>query len=1256
MRKPFLLSLLAALLTTLSLHAYEFQSGDLYYNITSDTTVKVTYKVANSYNYPGLTTATIPATVTYNGTTYSVTCIGDSAFYGCSSLTSIPLPLPNSVTSIGESAFVDCSSLTSIPLPNSVTSIGGSAFWGCSSLTSITIPNSVTRIGYYAFENCSSLTSIVVESGNTMYDSRENCNAIIETASNTLIAGGQSTTIPNSVTSIGEGAFYGCSSLTSITIPNSVTSIGEGAFYGCSSLTSITIPNSVTRIGSSAFSDVPNVVYSGTATGTPWGARSVNGYVDGYFVYADDTKTHLLACSAAATGEITLPNSVTSIGGSAFGGCSSLTSITIPNSVTSIGDYAFWGCTSLTSITIPNSVTSIGSNAFYNVLNIVYSGTATGSPWGARSVNGYVDGYFVYADDTKTHLLACSAAATGEITLPNSVISIGGSAFYGCSSLTSITIGNSVTSIGGRAFWGCSSLTSITLPNSVISIGERAFKDCSSLTSITLPNSITSIESNAFGGCSSLTSITIPNSVTSIGDYAFWGCTSLTSITIPNSVTSIGAWAFEDCSSLTSITSLSCTPPSCGFGVFYDTPSEKTLVVPSISMDAYKNSSTWKEFTSFESIVYPSITLHSSDSTLGIAQIDQDVDCDSVAIISATATPGCQFTQWSDGNTDNPRTIKLTQDTTLTAEFAPNQYTLTTTTNYAERGTAQGDTIADYLTELQVSATANYGYHFTQWSDGNTNNPRTISLTKDTNLVALFEKNQYTITTTCNAEQGNASEPQTAEYLDEVIISATANYGYHFTQWSDGNTDNPRTIKLTQDTTFTAEFAPNQYTLTTTTNYAERGIAQGDTIADYLTELQVSATANYGYHFTQWSDGNTNNPRTISLTKDTNLVALFEKNQYTITTSCNAEQGTISGTKVAEYLDKITLNVLPNVGCHFTQWTDSNTDNPRTFTLTQDTTFAAEFAMDYSGKCGDELYWAYSNQEIKITGSGAMYNYTDSTMPWTLLRDSILTVRVGNNATSIGEYAFSNTPKLAELHIGTNVENIGANAFSGCRRLYDIYCNPTYPPFAETNSFANYNVYVHVPCASLDAYDVDVVFGSFKYVECIGSEDAVITDKTVTVVPADADATFTWPVTDNAETYSLVITKDGVTFCTLVFNAQGQLVSIAFKPRRQNAPAAEGTTPATYAEMTANGFRFTVTGLDEGAAYAYTLTVRNAANTVLETYTGDFTTLSNTPTGISDSPDATETVSDKGAEKLLRNGQVLIIRNGETYDMMGQTR
>ena len=181
----------------------------------------------------------------------SVTSIGGYAFSDCSSLTSIDIP--NSVTSIGEYAFSDCTGLTSVTIPESVTSIGESAFYGCSGLTSVTIPNSVTSIGDCAFAGCSSLTSMKVESGNTIYDSRNNCNAIIETSSNTLISGCINTTIPNSVTSIGDWAFCYCSGLTSVTIPESVTSIGNSAFSGCEALTSIDIPGSVTSIGNYAF-------------------------------------------------------------------------------------------------------------------------------------------------------------------------------------------------------------------------------------------------------------------------------------------------------------------------------------------------------------------------------------------------------------------------------------------------------------------------------------------------------------------------------------------------------------------------------------------------------------------------------------------------------------------------------------------------------------------------------------------------------------------------------------------------------------------------------------------------------------------------------------------------------------------------------------------------------------------------------------------------------------------------------------------
>ena len=262
----------------------------------------------------------------------SVTSIGDYAFYDCTSLTSITIP--GSVTSIGDQAFLYCKSLTSITIPGSVTSIGDDAFSGCESLTSITIPDSVTSIGYGAFAYCTSLASIYVNPNNKTYDSRNNCNAIIQTDTNTLIAGCRTTVIPDSVTSIGDDAFSGCTSLSSITIPDSVTSIGGWAFSGCESLKSITIPGSVTSIGDEAF-------------------------------YRCESLT-----------SITIPDSVTSIGGGAFDDCRSLTSITIPDGVTSIGHSAFYYCKSLTSVTIPDSVTSIGRSAFYycESLSDVYYG------------------------------------------------------------------------------------------------------------------------------------------------------------------------------------------------------------------------------------------------------------------------------------------------------------------------------------------------------------------------------------------------------------------------------------------------------------------------------------------------------------------------------------------------------------------------------------------------------------------------------------------------------------------------------------------------------------------------------------------------------------------------------------------------------------------------------------------------------------------------------------------------------------------
>ena len=255
--------------------------------------------------------AKIVANIKYKGTKYKVEEIGNGnydyyAFEGCKDLTSITIP--NTVKSIGSWAFSECKGLTSITLPESLTTIGHQSFMYCTSLTSLTIPKNVTKIGEQAFAYCWSLSSIKVDKGNTQFDSRDNCNAIIETKTNTLVAGCQKTVIPNSVTDLLRNAFEGCSELTSITIPNSVTSIGFYTFKSCYKLKSIKLPEDLTSIGYSVF--------------------------DGCYKLES----------------ITIPESVTSIGAYAFYSCESLTDIVIPKNVTSMGEGMFSKCSKLNKV------------------------------------------------------------------------------------------------------------------------------------------------------------------------------------------------------------------------------------------------------------------------------------------------------------------------------------------------------------------------------------------------------------------------------------------------------------------------------------------------------------------------------------------------------------------------------------------------------------------------------------------------------------------------------------------------------------------------------------------------------------------------------------------------------------------------------------------------------------------------------------------------------------------------------------------
>ena len=372
-----------------------------------------------------------------------------------------------------------------------VSCIGSSAFYKCRRLTSVTIPNSVTSISNMAFDGCTSLTEFVVSKGSKSFSAVE--GVLLNKEKTTLIKyplGKTNTSyeILNSVTNIGDWAFCDCTSLASITIPNSVTSIGRSAFQNCTSLMSITIPDRVTSIGGSAF----------------------------------------YGCSGLTS--VTIPNSVATIAHNTFNGCKWLASVKIPDSVTSIGDSAFQGCKKLTGITIPNSITSIGIAAFYGCTSL----TSIEIPNGVEIIDQRV-----FQDCTNLT----------SIEIPNSVTYIGWYAFGYCTSLTSITIPNHVRGVGSNAFEGCTGLTGIELPDSVKSIGQYAFQGCTALKNLTTPSQLREIGQSAFKDCTGLETLNIP-SVETIDASAFSGCTALTSVSLPKNVKTIGNAAFRYCESI----------------------------------------------------------------------------------------------------------------------------------------------------------------------------------------------------------------------------------------------------------------------------------------------------------------------------------------------------------------------------------------------------------------------------------------------------------------------------------------------------------------------------------------------------------------------------------------------------------------------------------------------------------------------------------------------------------------------------------
>ncbi|MBO7540165.1 MAG: leucine-rich repeat domain-containing protein [Bacteroidales bacterium] len=763
------------LLFATNLLAYDFQSGGLYYTITSPNTVEVVRH--SSYTY--IDTITIPASVRYNNRNLSVTRIADSAFYGCTGLQRATLC--NTITSIGDYAFYMCSSFSSVTIPASVITIGDKAYAGCRYLQTLSFASgsSLTSIGEEAFSSCT-ISSISLP------------NSLV-TIGNGAFRGNPITTltIPNNVTSIGDDAFLSCTSLRTINFGTSLVSIGSYAFGNCSSITTLTIPSNIRRIGSQAFwgcSSLSRVNYGGTIA--QW-----CGIFFGDHLANPTTLTHALYINNQ-----------------------NVTSVSLPNTVDTIGQYCFYYDTCITSMTIPGSVKYIGKFAFMNTTHLASMNfTGTIAQWcDIVFQNKYSNPLF------RTHNLYMNSQLVTSLVIPNTVDTIRNHCFYTDTSIISITLPNSTKHIGDSAFYGCPKFTSLDLPDSLVTYGRCAFGSCTGLTSIEIPATVTYAGPYGFAACTGLTFVRL------MGANTYFFGNSL--FTLPTSLP-----IYIPCGSRNNYSSLlgSYTNTIEEFRFAFSVSSQDTLqgTAATVTSPTCSNNSIWTvratpasgyrfsrwsdgntqnprnltvtrdtNLVAYFAIITYNFSVVSEDTNKGTVVITtQPTQANPQASFAAVPKAGFTFTRWSDGNTQNPRTITLTQDTALVAHFAsvnPQWYTFNVVSEDTNKGTVVITTQPTQANpQASFAAVPKTGFTFARWSDGNIQNPRTITVTQDTVIIAYFSANQG-IAVAENADiaiyPNPASDKFTIEGLEEnsdiFIINTLGSIVKHFENVSETTT------------------------------------------------------------------------------------------------------------------------------------------------------------------------------------------------------------------------------------------------------------------------------------------------------------------------------------------------------------------------------------------------------------------------------------------------------------------------------------
>ena len=946
-----------------------------------------------------------------------------------------------SVTSIGDYAFNRCESLTSITIPNSVTSIGDMAFWDCSSLTSITIPNSVTSIGDYAFRSCSSLPSI---------------------------------TIPNSVTSIGQFVFEDCSSFKSIILPNSIKTMGGGVFYNCSALESVVLPENITELR--------------TAEREEWRFGTYWTHYRGFFENCSSLtsitipnnvtsieRNAFYSCSSLTS--ITIPNSVTSIERNAFCSCDAITSVTIGNSVTSIGEEAFYSCSSLTSITIPNSVTSIGEYAFRacSSLKSVTIGT------GLKEIK-----YDTFLD--------CSALTM--VTMGDGVTTIGRYAFRNCTSLRSITIPKNITNIDAYAFDGCSnldsiiwnakngpsspfwiissqiksfvlgkdvesipsrlcfrmdSITSITIPNGVKNIGSFAFSCCSSLTSVTIGNNVQLIDSAAFSNCLSLTSITIPNSVMNIEYCAFSACLSLESVNIGNNLVRVGDGAFNSCNSLKYIYLQATTPPILGKSVlpllgFGGCTYNPICYVPCGSLSAYEESDWANEVDAFieygddadikwnlnggkiEGVLPASVT---SNFVIPIPSYDG----------------GYAFVGWYDNAAGNGTAI-----TSLSAGYEGTLYAIWTD--------KCGDNLRWKYEDGTVTITG-YGDMYNYTYDNRA--PwfqhcwiiRDVVLPKELTSIGdyAFENSflsSITIpekVTTIGDDAFRSCDSLTHVIIPDNVTSIGKSAFYDCGALESITLSN--NITIIKAKTFRSCYSLKSIVIPGYVTTIEReAFSECSSLADVTIPNSVMSIEDFAFFDCSSLD---------SISVEATTPPTLGGYSFSSSPTCYIPCGTLSAYQSSAWAEQVGSFV-------------EQCDGP---------------IVD-ANKCGDNLYWAYTDGTLTITGTGDMYNYdyTNNLAPWNNVSNNIKNIVLPEGLTSIGEWAFYLCASVTSISIPEGVTNIGVRAFCNCSNLTSITIPNSVTSIGNRAFYSCYNLASAILSTNLSKID-KYLFGQCRALAAI---------------------------------------------------------------------------------------------------------------------------------------------------------------------------